>query len=64
MDEATSALDNMTEKGIIKSLNDFKGDKTIIMIAHRMSSLDYCDRIYSIENGSIKMFKKINDVQK
>ena len=64
MDEATSALDNMTEKGIIKSLNDFKGDKTIIMIAHRMSSLEYCDRIYSIENGRIRMFKEINGFHK
>jgi ABC-type bacteriocin/lantibiotic exporter with double-glycine peptidase domain len=46
LDEATSALDVDTEKLIIDELKDLKGEKTIVMIAHRLSTLKYCDRIY------------------
>ena len=53
MDESTSALDVKTE-GIIldKIRNHFKG-KTILMIAHRKSSLDKCDRVLTLEEGKI-----------
>ena len=54
LDEATSALDDKTEKEIIKTINDLKGDKTIIMIAHRISTLKNCEKIYEIENKKLK----------
>lgn len=52
-DEATSALDSTTEKDIINTINVFKGKKTIIMIAHRKSTLKECDFIYEIQNKKI-----------
>lgn len=53
LDEATSALDSETEAEVMKSLNYFRGKKTIIMIAHRLSTLSECDEIWKIENGVI-----------
>ena len=55
LDEATSALDIETEKEIIQSINDYAHDITVIMIAHRTSTLMNCDWIYKIENGSVKL---------
>ena len=52
-DEATSALDNKTEKSVIKSLELLDKNLTIIMIAHRLSTLRNCDKIYHLENGII-----------
>ena len=46
MDEATSALDNITEKIVMEAIGDFSGKKTIIMIAHRFSTIEKCDRIF------------------
>ena len=53
MDEATSALDNETEKEIVNEIKQFKGKKTMIVIAHRLTTVQYCDRIYRLENGTI-----------
>ena len=52
-DEATSALDSNTETGVMDSINKLKGNKTIIIVAHRLSTLSNCDMIYKIENGKI-----------
>ena len=57
LDEATSALDNLTEKAVMDSVKNIKGDITKIIIAHRLSTLDDCDIIYELLN---KQFKKIN----
>ena len=43
LDEATSALDNTTEVDIMQSIKELKGEKTILIIAHRLSTLKYCD---------------------
>jgi len=48
-DEATSALDNETEKALIDALKALKGKITILMIAHRLSSIEHCDRIVSLD---------------
>ncbi len=56
MDESTSALDNETEEEILKEIREFKGKKTLIVIAHRLTTLRYCDRIYELENGKIINF--------
>jgi ABC-type multidrug transport system fused ATPase/permease subunit len=53
LDEATSALDSETEAGIMNSINNFKGEKTIIIVAHRLTTLYLCDEIFEIVNGEI-----------
>jgi ATP-binding cassette, subfamily B, bacterial PglK len=53
MDEATSALDNKTEKEIVNEIKHLKGQKTLIVIAHRLSTVAHCDRIYRLEKGKI-----------
>lgn len=53
MDEATSALDDQTEQEIVKEIDQLKGKKTIIVIAHRLTTLKHCDRIYKLENGRV-----------
>lgn len=53
MDEATSALDNETERELIEAMKALHGIKTIIIIAHRVSTLRYCDVIYRLEQGKI-----------
>jgi len=52
-DEATSALDGITEKIIMNAIHDFTGQKTIIMIAHRLKTVQKCDTIYLMEKGKI-----------
>jgi ABC-type multidrug transport system fused ATPase/permease subunit len=52
-DEATSALDSETELSVIKSVNSLNKDVTIIMIAHRLSTLQKCERIIKLESGRI-----------
>jgi ATP-binding cassette, subfamily B, bacterial PglK len=53
MDEATAALDNTTERAVIQSVNALKGDRTIIMIAHRLTTVKDCDCIYFMRDGQI-----------
>ena len=53
MDESTSALDTETEQEIVEEIKQLKGKKTMIVIAHRLTTLRYCDRIYRLENGEI-----------
>jgi len=50
LDEATSALDSETEKEVMESINNLKSDKTIIMIAHRISTLAGCDFVIDLNN--------------
>jgi ATP-binding cassette, subfamily B, bacterial PglK len=51
MDESTSALDNKTENEIVEEIRKLKGSVTMIIIAHRLSTLKYCDRIYEFKGG-------------
>jgi ATP-binding cassette, subfamily B, bacterial PglK len=53
MDEATSALDNLTEKYFIEALERLRKDRTIIIIAHRLTTVRNCDRLYYIKKGKI-----------
>ena len=53
MDEATSALDNQTEKDVMAAIDGLSGKKTIILIAHRLSTLKKCDQIFYLEKGVI-----------
>ena len=51
LDEATSALDNDTEAAIMDSINRLHGRKTLIIIAHRLQTIEKCDMVYRIEGG-------------
>ena len=53
LDEATSALDNDTEAAIMEAINHFHGKKTMLIIAHRLKTIENCDVIYRVENGKI-----------
>ena len=56
-DEATSALDNDTESAVMDSINDLSRELTFIIIAHRISTLNLCDRVIEIQNGTIMDIK-------
>lgn len=53
LDEATSALDNKTEAEVMKAIDNMGGSKTIIMIAHRLTTVERCDKIIKLENGIV-----------
>ena len=53
LDEATSALDNETEAAIMESINRLQGRKTLIIIAHRLQTIEKCDIVYRVENGKV-----------
>ena len=53
LDEATSALDNETERLVSDAIRSLAGTKTLITIAHRLSTVEHCDRIYLLENGRV-----------
>ena len=53
LDEATSALDNDTEAAIMESINRLHGKKTLIIIAHRLQTIEKCDIVYRVENGAV-----------
>jgi len=52
-DEATSSLDGITEKMIMEAIHDFSGKKTIIMITHRIKTVQQCDQIFFIDKGQV-----------
>ena len=64
LDEATSALDDSTEESVMQSLNSIDKNITILMIAHRLSTLKNCDRIVEIDNGRISQILSYEDVFK
>lgn len=53
LDEATSALDMATEKGVMEAINALHGDKTMLIIAHRLSTVANCDWVYRMEQGRV-----------
>ncbi len=70
-DEATSALDGITEKIIMDAIHEFKGRKTLVLIAHRLKTVQKCDQIFMMEKGSVidsgtyqKLIEKNNDFKK
>lgn len=54
LDEATSALDNVTEASVMAAIRELAGQKTIIIVAHRLTTVQECDRILVIDNGVIE----------
>lgn len=63
LDEATSALDNTTEAEVLSAIENLKGHKTIIVVAHRLSTLKSCDWIVELRNGMILRYFKGSDCQ-
>ena len=61
-DEATSALDNETESRLIETINAVSKERTVIMIAHRLTTLKGCDWIVEVEKGSLKSISNYDDV--
>jgi len=53
LDEATSSLDTETEHGVMQAVQALQGDKTVIIVAHRLSTVEYCDRLYRLEDSRI-----------
>ncbi len=53
LDEATSALDDETEKEIMNEIYELSEDKTLLIIAHRLSTLDRCEVVYKLDNGEL-----------
>lgn len=53
LDEATSALDNLTEQAVMDAVHNLGNKKTIIIIAHRLSTVRECDRIFYLEHGQV-----------
>ena len=63
LDEATSALDNRTENDIIEALDVIGRRCTTVVIAHRLSTVMRCDRIYEFEAGRVKAFGTYQELQ-
>jgi len=63
LDEGTSSLDGNTEKFVTDYLFSQKGRVTIIIVAHRLSSIKMADNIFYLENGEIKGSGKFNELQ-
>jgi ABC-type multidrug transport system fused ATPase/permease subunit len=53
LDEATSSLDTLTEQAVMDAVHNLGGEITIVMIAHRLSTVRECDRIYLLEHGKL-----------
>ncbi|SCY00183.1 ABC-type multidrug transport system, ATPase and permease component [Butyrivibrio hungatei] len=58
LDEATSALDNETEAAIMDSINKLHGRKTLVIIAHRLQTIEKCDMVYNIKDGKAVVDRK------
>ena len=64
LDEATSSLDNITEKMVIEEINNLEDKITIIIIAHRLSTVKNCDKIFLLEKGKIKIEGNYEELSK
>ncbi len=53
LDEATSSLDTATEAGVMEAVRALQGSKTIIIVAHRLSTVEMCTRLYRLEDGEV-----------
>lgn len=63
MDEATSALDTETERLIVESINRLRSNRTIIVIAHRLSTVKGCDRLFFLKEGRIEASGSFEDLR-
>ena len=64
LDEATSALDNETEAAVMESIESLQGQTTMIIIAHRLTTIQNCDEIYEVDQGKITLKSSTEDKKK
>jgi ABC-type multidrug transport system fused ATPase/permease subunit len=62
LDEATSALDNLTERAVMDAVHNIAGQKTIVMIAHRLSTVRNCDWIFLLRDGRVAAGGQFNEL--
>ena len=60
LDEATSALDNKTEKYVMEAIENLYGKITMIIIAHRLTTIEKCDTVYELKNGILTKVDNLN----
>lgn len=53
LDEATSSLDSVTEVNVMQTVKELQGNKTIIIVAHRLSTVEQCDQLYKLDKGKV-----------
>ena len=58
LDEATSALDNETERAVMEAIEALQGYKTLIIVAHRLTTIKQCDKVYEVVDGKIEQCNK------
>lgn len=64
LDEATSALDNETEAAVMDAIYSISRDVTVLIIAHRLTTLQFCDRIFELSNGKLSRECRFEDIVK
>ena len=57
LDEATSALDNETETAVMEAIDEMQGNRTLIIIAHRLTTIKNCSKIFRVENKGVAMVR-------
>ena len=62
MDEATSSLDHETESEVINTIKRLKGSKTLIVIAHRLTTVEHCDVLYRLDHGRVSAVGSFQEV--
>ena len=62
MDEATSALDNLTEQAVMDAVQNLEGEITIVIIAHRLTTVRQCDCIFVLEAGRVTALGTYNEL--
>ena len=59
LDEATAGLDKVSEKLVYNLLSKIKKETSILIVSHDINSLNFCDYIFNLKNGHLKVTKKI-----
>ena len=62
MDEATSALDSESESEIAKALDELRGSVTVVLIAHRLNTIQHADQVFLIEQGKVTDYGKFTEL--
>ena len=64
LEEATSALDNETESAVMEAIDNLSGKKTLIIIAHRLTTIKNCDVVYEVKDERIRKVTGSNGREK
>ena len=64
LDEATSSLDTVTEREVMSAIDALPGEKTVLLIAHRLTTVRSCDRIIVLDKGRLSMIGSWGELEK